>query len=222
MSRFAVIIPAAGQSSRFGGVVKKPFVSLDGRPVWQRAAEPFWKRTDVTHVYVVVAPGFPLSQLTTPGGPTGIDIAGQPRDIAFVLDRMLASNDTPGDRFHGAIDATRIASVGLSMGGLTSLLVGYHATLRDPRVDVVVAMAPVADILGDAFYDTSSAPLLLLSGDIDAIVRYETNARAALERANAPVNLYTLVDGTHTSFTSTAVGFAVAYWPRRGGGTPPA
>jgi 2-C-methyl-D-erythritol 4-phosphate cytidylyltransferase len=57
MSRFAVIIPAAGQSSRFGGVVKKPFVSLDGRPVWQRAAEPFWKRSDVSNVYIVVAPG---------------------------------------------------------------------------------------------------------------------------------------------------------------------
>lgn len=56
MSRFAVIIPAAGRSSRFGGIEKKPFVSLDGRPVWQRAAEQFWKRDDVTKVYLVIAP----------------------------------------------------------------------------------------------------------------------------------------------------------------------
>ncbi len=56
MSRFAVIIPAAGQSSRFGGLEKKPFVSLDGRPVWQRAAEPFWSRDDVSRVYLVIAP----------------------------------------------------------------------------------------------------------------------------------------------------------------------
>lgn len=56
MSRFAVIIPAAGRSSRFGGMEKKPFVSLDGRPVWQRAAEPFWSRADVSKVYVVIAP----------------------------------------------------------------------------------------------------------------------------------------------------------------------
>lgn len=56
MSRFAVIIPAAGRSSRFGGMEKKPFVSLDGRPVWQRAAEPFWSRDDVERVYVVISP----------------------------------------------------------------------------------------------------------------------------------------------------------------------
>ena len=56
MSRFAVIIPAAGRSSRFGGIEKKPFVSLDGRPVWLRAAEPFWSRDDVSRVYLVIAP----------------------------------------------------------------------------------------------------------------------------------------------------------------------
>src|SRR5436190_7262474 len=56
MSTVAVIIPAAGKSSRFGGRDKKPFVSLDGRPVWQRSAELFWTRDDVSKVYLVVAP----------------------------------------------------------------------------------------------------------------------------------------------------------------------
>src|SRR5882757_9907256 len=57
MPSVAVIMPAAGQSSRFGGVEKKPFVSLDGRPVWQRTAELFWNRPDVSKVYLVLAPG---------------------------------------------------------------------------------------------------------------------------------------------------------------------
>ena len=52
----AVIIPAAGKSSRFGGREKKPFASLDGRPVWLRATELFWTRDDVTKVYLVIAP----------------------------------------------------------------------------------------------------------------------------------------------------------------------
>lgn len=56
MARVAVIIPAAGRSSRFGGAEKKPFVSLDGRPVWLRSAEAFWNRDDVSKVYIVVAP----------------------------------------------------------------------------------------------------------------------------------------------------------------------
>lgn len=57
MSTVAVVIPAAGQSSRFGGKVKKPYVSLDGRPVWQRSAELFWSRDDVSTVYLVIPPG---------------------------------------------------------------------------------------------------------------------------------------------------------------------
>lgn len=56
MPTVAVIIPAAGKSSRFGGIEKKPFVSLDGRPVWLRSAELFWCRADVSRVYVVVSP----------------------------------------------------------------------------------------------------------------------------------------------------------------------
>jgi 2-C-methyl-D-erythritol 4-phosphate cytidylyltransferase len=52
----AVIIPAAGKSSRFAGREKKPFASLDGRPVWLRTAELFWSRPEVSKVYVVVSP----------------------------------------------------------------------------------------------------------------------------------------------------------------------
>lgn len=56
MSRFAVILPAAGKSSRFGGKEKKPFASLGGRAVWLRAAELFWTRDEVSRVYVVISP----------------------------------------------------------------------------------------------------------------------------------------------------------------------
>ena len=54
--RFAVILPAAGQSTRFGGPIKKPFVELDGKPIWQRSAELFWNRDDVVRVILVVDP----------------------------------------------------------------------------------------------------------------------------------------------------------------------
>jgi 2-C-methyl-D-erythritol 4-phosphate cytidylyltransferase len=53
---FAVIIPAAGKSTRFAGREKKPFASLDGRPIWLRTAELFWSRAEVSRVYIVVAP----------------------------------------------------------------------------------------------------------------------------------------------------------------------
>jgi 2-C-methyl-D-erythritol 4-phosphate cytidylyltransferase len=56
MPKVAVILPAAGQSTRFGGPQKKPYVSLDGRSIWQRSAELFWTRDDVSRVYLVINP----------------------------------------------------------------------------------------------------------------------------------------------------------------------
>jgi 2-C-methyl-D-erythritol 4-phosphate cytidylyltransferase len=56
MPRFAVILPAAGRSSRFGAAEKKPFQKLCGKPVWQRSAEAFADRVDVCQLLVVIAP----------------------------------------------------------------------------------------------------------------------------------------------------------------------
>ena len=56
MATFAVILPAAGQSSRFRDKEKKPFVNLDGRAIWLRCAELFVARNDVSQTIIVVAP----------------------------------------------------------------------------------------------------------------------------------------------------------------------
>jgi 2-C-methyl-D-erythritol 4-phosphate cytidylyltransferase len=55
-ARFAVILPAAGRSSRFRDREKKVFANLDGRPVWLRSAELFVTRADVCQCLIVVAP----------------------------------------------------------------------------------------------------------------------------------------------------------------------
>src|SRR5262245_2811457 len=55
MSKFAVIIPAAGKSSRFHDKRKKPFADLDGRAIWVRSAELFINREDVCQTLVVIA-----------------------------------------------------------------------------------------------------------------------------------------------------------------------
>jgi 2-C-methyl-D-erythritol 4-phosphate cytidylyltransferase len=55
--RFAVILPAAGKSSRFRDQhYKKPFAPLDGRPVWMHAADRFANRQDVVQPLLVIAP----------------------------------------------------------------------------------------------------------------------------------------------------------------------
>jgi 2-C-methyl-D-erythritol 4-phosphate cytidylyltransferase len=56
MAKFAVIMPAAGRSSRFKDKEKKPFATLDGRAVWLRSAELFVNRSDVIQCLLVIAP----------------------------------------------------------------------------------------------------------------------------------------------------------------------
>ncbi|UCC29222.1 MAG: 2-C-methyl-D-erythritol 4-phosphate cytidylyltransferase [Phycisphaerales bacterium] len=56
MSKFCVIIAAAGKAERFGGAEKKTFAKLDGRPVFLRSLEHFVTREDVCQTILTVAP----------------------------------------------------------------------------------------------------------------------------------------------------------------------
>lgn len=55
MANIAVILPAAGKSSRFRDKEKKPFSNMDGRAVWLRSAELFVTRDNVSQTIIVVA-----------------------------------------------------------------------------------------------------------------------------------------------------------------------
>ena len=55
--KFAVIIPAAGKSSRFGDrAYKKPFVKLGSKAVWLHSAQLFHQRPEVAQVIIVISP----------------------------------------------------------------------------------------------------------------------------------------------------------------------
>ena len=57
MATYAVILPAAGKSSRFRDQhYKKPFAPLDNRAVWLHSAEKFLNRDDVKQLIVVISP----------------------------------------------------------------------------------------------------------------------------------------------------------------------
>lgn len=57
MGKFAVILPAAGRSSRFHDKsYKKPFAPLMNKAVWLHSAERFLGRSDVVQTILVIAP----------------------------------------------------------------------------------------------------------------------------------------------------------------------
>ncbi len=57
MAKFAVILPAAGRSSRFrDSSYKKPFAPLANKAIWLHSAERFLGRNDVVQTILVIAP----------------------------------------------------------------------------------------------------------------------------------------------------------------------
>lgn len=57
MAKFAVILPAAGRSSRFKDKnYKKPFAPLSNRAVWLHSAERFLNRDDVVQLVLAISP----------------------------------------------------------------------------------------------------------------------------------------------------------------------
>jgi glucosamine--fructose-6-phosphate aminotransferase (isomerizing) len=55
MGSIAVLMPAAGKSTRFNDKEKKPFATLDGRAVWLRTAELFVNRNDVAECLLIIS-----------------------------------------------------------------------------------------------------------------------------------------------------------------------
>ena len=103
--------------------------------------------------YVVAAPVFPLSNAHAPGGPDESDIVNQPRDMSFVISRLLESGGAAPGPLAGLIEPNRIAVAGQSDGGETALAVAYSRRFRDPRVTaaVILSGAEISGIGGYTF-----------------------------------------------------------------------
>jgi dienelactone hydrolase len=118
--------------------------------------------------YVVAAPIFPLGNANAPGGPNESDIVDQPRDMSFVISRMLALNAGRRGLFAGLISPTEIAVAGQSDGGETALGVAYDRFFLDRRVRAAVILSG-AEIPGVGGFDfpAPSPPLLASQGTAD-------------------------------------------------------
>ena len=91
--------------------------------------------------YVVAAPVFPLENAHAPGGPDERDIINQPRDMSFVITRMLAASAARRGPLAGLIEPHRIAVSGHSDGGETALAVAYDRHYFDRRVRAAIILS---------------------------------------------------------------------------------
>jgi dienelactone hydrolase len=158
--------PAAG---RFPLVVFSH--GLRGSPERYQAALTGWAAAG----FVVVAPTFPhTSQYATDFRRS--DIARQPDDVRYVLAQVRRLDATPGDPLAGHIDTTRVAAIGHSAGGYTTM--GLFTAGHDPSLKAGVVMA---GWLAPGAFAGPPATMLFLQGTADPIVP-EALSRVAYDR----------------------------------------
>jgi dienelactone hydrolase len=147
--------------------------------------------------YVVAAPVFPLGNENAPGGPNEADLVNQPRDVSFVITRLLALSAHGGGAVSGRIDPDRIGVSGQSDGGDTALTVAYNSRFRDPRIRAAAILSG-QEMPGVGGYDfpAGSPPLLATQGLADSI-NLPSTTYAFFNLARAPKYLLTLPGAPH-------------------------
>ena len=118
--------------------------------------------------YVVAAPLFPLGNAHAPGGPDESDIVNQPRDMSFVITRLLAASASPASPLHGLVDPTRIAAAGQSDGAETAFGATYERPWHDRRIRAAVILSG-AELGGHVGLVSRRVPLLAVQGTADRI-----------------------------------------------------
>ncbi len=156
-----------------------------------------------SHGYIVIAADYPLTSRHAPGGALISDVVNQPGDISFLLDNIMAKGNPLGDKFSAYVDQSRIAAMGISLGGLTTSLVSYHPRLRDKRIQAAVSIAGVSAMLGKDFYQNSAIPFMMIGATIDAVLPFEYHASVIPHRVNNSV-LVSIENASHMGFADIA------------------
>jgi dienelactone hydrolase len=145
--------------------------------------------------YVVAAPVFPLENAAAPGGPNESDLINQPRDVSFVIARLLALTARANSVLYGKIDSSRIAVAGHSDGAETALAVAYDHRFRDPRVSAAIVLSGGA-LPGMGPFPRGGPPLLAVQGTADPINSPATSA-GFFRLARRPKFLLWLLGASH-------------------------
>jgi len=133
-------------------------------PWWYRRLLRDWAAAG----YVVAAPVFPLGNENAPGGPDESDIVNQPRDMSFVITRVLAASARSTGLFSGLVDPDRVAVAGQSDGAETAFAAADEKPFFDDRIKAALVLSGA--ILGPRRYvEHTGVPLLAVQGTGDTI-----------------------------------------------------
>lgn len=150
--------------------------------------------------YVVAMVDFPMTNMSADGGPFVKDVVNQPGDVRFLIDQLLNFALQPEHELHNLIDPERIGVMGVSLGGFTSTLIGFHPTMSDERIDSVISIAGPTYFLTPRFFENRDLPFMMIGGTYDVLVPYESNA-ANIQDKDSDAWLVGITAGAHTAFS---------------------
>jgi dienelactone hydrolase len=145
--------------------------------------------------YVVAAPVFPLENANAPGGPNESDLVNQPRDMSFVISRLLVLNGRSSGVLAGKIDPSRVAVAGHSDGAETALAVAYDRRFRDPRIRAAIVLSG-STLPGMGPFPRNGPALLAVQGTADT-TNAPGNTSAYFGVAQRPKFLLWLLGASH-------------------------
>jgi dienelactone hydrolase len=160
-----------------------------------------------THGYVVIAPDFPLSKSTAPGGPTPADVGNQAGDVIFLISAFQTPALQTTFPVATRIDFEHIGVLGYSLGGATMALAAPH-----PDIDAVATLAPAICPLTQAGVPTNvDKPLFILQGTTDNVVHLANNAQPFYAASGTPRFLFAMDNGSHAGFLTQAPAIEAAF-----------
>ena len=155
--------------------------------------------------YVVAAADFPLTALSTAGGPSDLHVTDEVGDLSFLCDQLKSASTTASDALHGAVDGLGYAVVGHSTGGAVAELAAFAGddsqVTHDPRVRAVVPLSGDACMFDASFFKSRTVPVFAIGGSNDLFVRFANSGAWVYANTNAPHLLADLVGGQHMGFT---------------------
>ncbi len=147
--------------------------------------------------YVVAAPIFPLENENAPGGPNEADLTNQPRDMSFVITRLIALSAPGRGPLSHRIAPTEIAVSGQSDGGDTALTAADNSGFRDPRIRAAAILSG-QEMPGVRGYDfPPGSPALLATQGLADTINLPSTTFQFFDQAPSPKYLLTLPGAPH-------------------------
>ena len=120
--------------------------------------------------YVVAAVNFPRTNCHLGTEAYEPDLVNQPRDMSYVLTRLLALSARPGDSFSGLLDPHEVGAAGQSDGGNTVAALAANTCCADRRLSAVAVLSGAEwPPMPGRYFPGGAPPMLFTQGSADTI-----------------------------------------------------